>query len=300
VAGAWPPAMCGSFQAAMEGRPAGSRGTAVRGLSGRAARRRGPNRWWGESPRLLHRADPCARGEENRCTGGVGAPHSARRRKGKRGAFGCPAKVGAWLGGLLECVFVLLPPTCWVGAQVWGSARVALSSYRAWFGSRGPESYNDRACFGRCGDDSTVIPHRLYYNLKYIYIGLRIVSHDIQTDGCCVWCLDFCTPNLPSSRARLPGWEDPPSRLQPFEQNSLIFMSLCDIPDKQWLMCNWLCIYKQSPPSSSPWAIAQALVTISPCPWFRSLNSLRSLCSKHLLSRFMLYSCLPLGLSTLS
>jgi hypothetical protein len=51
------------------------------------------------------------------------------------------------------------------------------------------------------------------YNLKYIWIGLQTVSHDTRTDSCCVWCLDFCTPNLPSSRARLPGWAGPPSRL---------------------------------------------------------------------------------------
>jgi hypothetical protein len=88
---------------------------------------------------------------------------------------------------------------------------------------------------------------QLYYNLKYIYIGLWIVSLDIQTDWCCVWCLDFCMPNLPSSQARLPGCEDLPSRLQPFEQISPIFMSLCDDPVKQWLMCNWLCIYTKSP-----------------------------------------------------
>jgi hypothetical protein len=36
------------------------------------------------------------------------------------------------------------------------------------------------------------------YNLKYMR---------------CVWCLDFCMPNLPLSRARLPGWAGPPSRL---------------------------------------------------------------------------------------
>jgi hypothetical protein len=51
------------------------------------------------------------------------------------------------------------------------------------------------------------------YNLKYNWIGLQTVSRDTRTDSCCVWCLDFCTPNLPSSQARLPGWAGPPSRL---------------------------------------------------------------------------------------
>jgi hypothetical protein len=51
------------------------------------------------------------------------------------------------------------------------------------------------------------------YNLKYIWIGLRTVSRDTQTDSRCVWYLDFCTPNLLSSRAHLPGWAGPPSRL---------------------------------------------------------------------------------------
>jgi hypothetical protein len=45
----------------------------------------------------------------NCCTGGVGAPHSTRRRRGRRGWFGCPAKLGALVGGLLECVFFFQP-----------------------------------------------------------------------------------------------------------------------------------------------------------------------------------------------
>jgi hypothetical protein len=34
------------------------------------------------------------------------------------------------------------------------------------------------------------------YNVKYIWIGLQTVSRDTRTDSRCVWCLDFCTPNL--------------------------------------------------------------------------------------------------------
>jgi hypothetical protein len=75
-------------------------GCMARGPSGRATRRHGEEATRvqidGEvsPPRLLHRADPCARGDENCSTGGVGAPLSARTRRGQRGAFGCPAKVG--------------------------------------------------------------------------------------------------------------------------------------------------------------------------------------------------------------
>jgi hypothetical protein len=91
----------------------------------------------------------------------------------------------------------------------------------------------------------------------------------------CVWCLDFCTPNLSLSRAHLPGWAGPPSRLN--------FNPLNKIPL-----------------NSCPWAIAQSLVVISSCPWLLSLNSLPSSCSKHLSSRFMLYSYLLLRLLVLS
>jgi hypothetical protein len=41
----------------------------------------------------------------------VGAPLSTSRRRGRRGAFGRPAKVRGGVGGLLECVFFLSAPT---------------------------------------------------------------------------------------------------------------------------------------------------------------------------------------------
>jgi hypothetical protein len=164
------------------------------------------------------------------------------QEKGPEGSIWLPSQSRGLSWGPVGVRFCALAPYLLSWGSSRGSTGVALSSYRAWFGSRGPKFYNDRACFGRCSDDSMSISRQLYYNLKYIYIELRIVSPDIQTDWCCVWCLDFCTPNLLSSRAHLPRWEDPPSRLQPFEQTSPIFMSLCDVLVKQWLMCNWLCI----------------------------------------------------------
>jgi hypothetical protein len=69
-------------------------------------------------------------------------------------------------------------------------------------------------------------PVHVSYNQKYIWIVSQIISRDIRTDWCCVWCLDFCMPNLPSSRARLPGWSGPPSRLN-FNSLNKIPPSLC-------------------------------------------------------------------------
>jgi hypothetical protein len=143
----------------------------------------------------------------------------------------------------------------------------------------------------------TISPHQLQSEVYLDRITNNILWYPDWLALCLVsWLLHTESPVVSSS---LTGWTGPPSRLN-FNPLNKIPPSWCPWATTHLKMTNvqlTVYIYKQNPISLSPWAIARSLVAISPCPWLLSLNSLPSSCSKHLLSRFMLCSCLLLQLS---
>jgi hypothetical protein len=70
----------------------------------------GQGRRWQRQGRPGRRVQAVVRGRnEPNC--GIGAPSNTCRRRGWRGEFGCPPRVGARVGGLLDFVFFLRAPT---------------------------------------------------------------------------------------------------------------------------------------------------------------------------------------------